>query len=295
MASEESQLPPPPRAPWRALFQSHISKLASPEFSLATLYADFYGNVFPRARTCIFRGFWADLDLRETAKKQLLEDERTHQDSGINPSIYESDLLTFTTDVRMETIHQMNLCIVEGKQRSIGTGGEGPIEAVFWVKDAMTQWRIRGKVYVIGADSKNHWELEARSNIQQWVRRKEGSTDKDAEEWSWEREITAHFANLSPMMRGSFKNPPPGSPMSEPPTDPSLKLGQKVDDLHDPVARANFRVVVVVPKEVERVDLTSPEESKRARWTLIPDDDYAASEPEEEIKERTWKSVELWP
>ena len=65
---------------------------------------------------------------------------------------------------------------------------------------------------------------------------------------------------------GFFKNPPPNTPISDPVSDPSLKLGQEVHDLHDPVARRNFRVVVIRPEEVERLDLSIP---KRVRWTLV--------------------------
>ncbi|KKZ59932.1 hypothetical protein EMCG_05251 [[Emmonsia] crescens] len=291
MASQRHIHLPPSQAPWRSLFHSHISKLASPEFSLATIYRDSSGAVYPRVRTCIFRGFWTDLDLREAARKQLLEDEGGRKESGINTNVYESDLLTFTTDVRMEKIAQI---ASSSDRTSCGNtaGGGGPIEAVFWIKDAMTQWRIKGKTYIIGGDSHDAGELRSRENIQQWVRRREGSADEDAKRWSWEKEITANFANLSPIMRGSFKNPPPGTPRSEPPSIPSLKLGQRIDDIHDPVARANFRVVVIVPEEVESVDLTSLEEAKRVRWTLTKNND---SEAGNGYNQSTWEEAELWP
>ncbi|EGC47489.1 conserved hypothetical protein [Histoplasma capsulatum var. duboisii H88] len=153
----------------------------------------------------------------------------------------------------------------DGADRGNGASGGGPIEAVFWVKDAMMQWRIKGRAFVIGNESCDAGELWSRENIQRWVRRREGSAEEDITRWTWEKEITANFANLSPTMRGSFKNPSPGTPRSEPPSDPSLKLGLTLDDIHDPVARANFRVVVIVPEEVESVDLTSPENFKRMR------------------------------
>lgn len=82
---------------------------------------------------------------------------------------------------------------------------------------------------------------------------------------------------------GSFKNPPPGTPLTQPLPDPSLRLGQKVDDLYDPIARSNFRVVVIVPEEVELLDLSNLEEGKRMCWTLI------------DRKEGSWEAIDLWP
>jgi hypothetical protein len=84
---------------------------------------------------------------------------------------------------------------------------------------------------------------------------------------------------------GSFRNPPPGRPISETPEDPNLKLGQKLTDLQDPVARKNFRVVVIRVEEVDRLDLKKPERAERWRLTLnaAPDGDTQ------------WEEVELWP
>lgn len=78
--------------------------------------------------------------------------------------------------------------------------------------------------------------------------------EEGKERWSWEKELTAHFGNLSPGMRGSFKNPVPGSPVSIPPADKSLALGQKVEDLHDEVARKNFRLIIIKVSRVLSFD-----------------------------------------
>ncbi|KAK2780935.1 hypothetical protein FQN53_000887 [Emmonsiellopsis sp. PD_33] len=279
---------PPPHAPWRALFQSHISKLSSPEFSFSTVYQDPNGKIYPRVRTCVFRGFWAQLDLRDSAKAMLLKDETDgNKEIRLNPGIYESDMLTFTTDVRMEKVGQIH---------SINDDGGGQVEGVFWVKDAMTQWRIRGRAFVTGGDSHGADEISAKESIRKWMRLREGGENDDTKIWSWEREITTQFANLSPIMRGSFKNPPPGTPIPNSVPNPGVKLGQRVDDLHDPVARANFRVVVIIPEEVESVDLTSPEQAKRIRWTLAEKDEDPTNASNTRNEPRMcWKAVELWP
>jgi hypothetical protein len=95
-------------------------------------------------------------------------------------------------------------------------------------------------------------------------------------------------------LAGSFKSPPPGTPISAPLHDPSLKLGQKLYDLYDPVARSNFRVVVIRPEEVERLDLSVPE---RVKWTLVDSDETGLMQVSEAGGAGTaaWKEVELWP
>jgi pyridoxamine 5'-phosphate oxidase len=93
--------------------------------------------------------------------------------------------------------------------QSQGSGGGGPVEAVFWIKDVMTQWRIRGEAYVVGQDIEGSGEESSgtrtvKSKIGERMRvvKEEG---KDS--WSWSKELTAHFGNLNPAMRGTFKNP----------------------------------------------------------------------------------------
>lgn len=87
---------------------------------------------------------------------------------------------------------------------------------------------------------------------------------------------------------GSFRSPPPGTPRSHVPSDSSLKLGQKVTDLYDHVARANFRVVAIIPDEVERLDLSDMNNVRREKWEFVGSDEPGeSSEP--------WEHCELWP
>jgi pyridoxamine 5'-phosphate oxidase len=85
---------------------------------------------------------------------------------------------------------------------------------------------------------------------------------------------------------GSFKNPPPGQSTNEPYDEKNLKLGSKADDLHDPVARKNFRLVVIVPDCVEMTDLSDPEKGRRFRYTFEDSTQQANA---------GWKTEELWP
>ncbi|KAJ9366711.1 hypothetical protein DTO282E5_8612 [Paecilomyces variotii] len=264
MASPAS---PAAAAPWRKLFQDHLSKMTSREMALATIARDPQGQWVPRVRYVGFRAFWGQPELHPEAEKQLKEEDE------LNPLIFESDMLTFTTDVRMEKTGQL-----------VGSGGV--VETVFWAKEAKNQWRIKGRAFVIGASAEEGGELEAREEIKKGMRLRDAGGTAVGGEWSWEKEITTYFANHTPVMRGSFRNPPPGHPVTEVPSDPNIKLGQKVHDLHDPTARKNFRVVVIRPEEVERLDLNDYENPRRFQWKSIGDDGEQG---------QRWVETELWP
>lgn len=70
--------------------------------------------------------------------------------------------------------------------------------------------------------------------------------------------------------------------MSEPYDDKNLALGTKVEDLYDPVARKNFRVMVIKPEEVESVDLSDPAKARRQVYKFDQSDGQ-------------WSHVECWP
>jgi len=270
-------------APWKSLFLTHMSKMESPEFVFSSLQPsnDKNGSTsyVPRARTCIYRGIWAELPVNK------------HNDAPLNNHVYESDLLTMTSDVRMAKIPQiMASCRGHGDvSQSQGSGGGGPVEAVFWVKDAMTQWRFKGDAYVVGQDiegpdsDKSSGSATVKHEIGERMRVVKEDGKKD---WSWATELTAHFGNLSPGMRGTFKNPPPGTPVSQNPDEKNLRLGQKVTDLNDEVARKNFRVIIIKPDEVEQIDLSDPERGRRWVWKYVGNNSERGGE---------WTKEELWP
>ena len=120
--------------------------MPSPQFVLGTLASAPEGSptpFVPRVRYCIFRGFWTELP------------ENKHNDAERNPRVYESDLPTFTTDVRMEKVAQIfgsSAGHAVSADQTQGSGGGGPVEAVWWVEETSTQWRVRGRAYVVSDD-----------------------------------------------------------------------------------------------------------------------------------------------
>jgi len=304
-------------APWRSIFLEHIAQMNSPTFVLSTIHPKSSTSsgipYLPRGRTVVYRGTWATLP------------DNPQNPAPRNPPAYESDLLVVTTDARMDKVPDL---LNSGPTRSQGSpsGGGGPVEAVFWATPTKTQWRVRGTAYVLGPDigsdapaakaireklfSRMRVLSEPKSATGEAPKgasdaRQDASDNSTPSDWSWDREVTAHFGNLSPLMRGSFRNPPPGRPRSTAPEDPRLRLGQRVTDLHDELARSNFRVVVVVPHEVDRVDLSDGEDPRRWLYRYLReggDDDADAAAGYLEAdgslkgeKHGEWQVLEVWP
>ncbi|KAK8219341.1 hypothetical protein M8818_001075 [Zalaria obscura] len=279
MASTSSANTPQP-APWKSAFLEHIGKMESPEFVFSSLHPAPSGSptpYLPRARYCIYRGFWAELP------------ENKHNEAPQNPRIYESEMPTFTSDIRMMKIPEIfgsSSGHAEKEAQMQGSGGGGPCEAVWWVKETGTQWRMKGEAFVIGQDIEGQEQSKESSGVRT-VKSELGSRmrvvkEDGKDDWSWNRELTAHFGNNSPGLRGSFRAPPPGQRTDKPYDDKNLKLGTKVEDLNDPVARKNFRVVVIKPEEVEQLDLNDPATARRQHYTFVD-------------STGKWEHEELWP
>ena len=187
-----------PPAPWKALFSQHLAKMKPPQFVLSTITAAPPGSptpYVPRARYCIFRGFWSELPDNE------------YNDAPKNPRVYESDLPTFTTDVRMEKVGQIfgtGAGHAASNEQTQGSGGGGPVEAVWWSEEAGTQWRIKGRAFVVADDiegsSASSGVRTVKSEVGKRMRIVDGSHEKD---WSWERELAANFGNQSPGIKGT--------------------------------------------------------------------------------------------
>jgi hypothetical protein len=190
------------------------------------------------------------------------------------------------------------------EQSRSGSGGGGPIEAVYWVKDVMTQWRIRGKCWLVAADdveggtdaTQNSGTVSMKAAVRRYMRRVDGKENDSDEVWSWKREVETYFENLSPTMRGMFKNPPPGEPVDDKSkVGPGEKLGQTAGHLEDEeIARKNFRVVIITPEEVEVVDLADLAACKRWVWTLA-EENGGPGRGDSSRPVGEWDMVETWP
>ncbi|KAF2682122.1 hypothetical protein K458DRAFT_420063 [Lentithecium fluviatile CBS 122367] len=269
-----------PKAPWKSLFNQHLSKMPTPQFVLGTVAAAPQGastRYVPRVRYCVFRGFWTELP------------ENKHNDAERNPRVYESDCPTFTTDVRMEKVGHIfgsGPGHAESAEQTQGSGGGGPVEAVWWVEETGTQWRVKGRAFVVANDIEEKDESSGIRTVKSEVGKRMRVVEPGKEgEWSWKRELTASFGNQSPGIKGSFRAPPPGKSTSEAHDDKNLELGAKVEDLHDPVARKNFRLVIIVPDSVEQTDLSDPAKGRRFLYTF---DESARANA-------GWRTEELWP
>lgn len=188
------------------------------------------------------------------------------------------------------------------EQSRSGTGGGGPVEAVYWVKENKVQWRVRGRCWLVGwndvegDDGQNSGTVTVKAQVGRYMRDvpvKEGQKGN----WSWRTEVENWFENLSPMMRGSFKNPEPGRPLNEGAGSEGEKLGQKAGHLTDEaeeLARKNFRVAIICPEEVEQLDLSDPAEAKRWKWTLAEESGGPGGD-DEARPVGEWNMVETWP
>jgi pyridoxamine 5'-phosphate oxidase len=198
MASTSSTTTPQP-APWKQAFLGDLSKMDSPEFVFSSLHPapkDSPTPYLPRARYCIFRGFWSELP------------ENKHNQAPQNERVYESEMPTFTSDVRMQKVSQL---FTSGSghatkdEQMQGSGGGGPCEAVYWIKETQVQWRLKGEAFIVGPDIEDETESSGVRTVKSELGSRMRIVDEGKQgEWSWSKELTAHFGNNSPGLRGMF-------------------------------------------------------------------------------------------
>lgn len=195
---------------------------------------------------------------------------RDAPNSAKNPQTLASDLLTFTTDARSAKIPDLLGPGPTGDVRE--SGGGGPVEAVFWIEGVRTQWRVRGDSWVIGPDIEG-----GGAGAEAVETALKGRMRGSGEGWGWERERVAHFWGMNSEQIKRLGGAAPGMVISG-------GEGEGDGEVNEEEAKRNFRVVVVRPAEVECVDLTDNENSKRWIYTLV----------EKEGKGK-WKREELYP
>lgn len=202
-------------APWRAKLTEQITKRPGQEFALATV-ANGTGSgsnsgPVPRVRECAFRGFFPNTSSVRDDVKKMIQQEFDLPYTLKSPIFgdVESDLISFTTDERMDKVDQMN------------TSG-GAVEALFYLRDISTQWRIKGRGCIFGAPGgeegaggsgqEQFREQEARREIGRRLRWKDLSSTSDWNgdgdghlQFGWEKAVTVYFANQTPVLRGNMK------------------------------------------------------------------------------------------
>lgn len=213
--------------------------------------------------------------------------ENKHNEAEKNARVYESDLPTFTSDVRMNKPFELfasSAGKADDESLAQGSGGGGPCEAVWWVKDVQVQWRVKGTAFVVAPDIEGDGDESSgvRTVKSEIGERMRVLDEQGKEDWSWSRELRGHFGNMSPGLRGSYKAPPPGQPVDKPYDDKNLALGEKLDDLDDVVARKNFRVCIIKPDTVESIDLSDPKKSRRQVYEF-------------DAQKGSWSHTECWP
>jgi len=106
-----------------------------------------------------------------------------------------------------------------GEEQTQQSGGGGPVEAVWWIKDndIMTQWRVKGTAFVIASDIDSVAHSGVRI-VKTEIGKRMRVVDEDRKsEWSWEREMVGHFGNVTPGIRGMI--------LFQQPTDGNLCIG----------------------------------------------------------------------
>jgi hypothetical protein len=214
-------------APWVPAFTSAVSRHAESAafvtFSFATV--DIEGC--PNVRTCIFRGF-------------LFDDKKTN-------------ILTFTTDVRMEKFEHL---LKNPK-----------FEACFWFPNSNVQFRLSGnaRCVTLGNISTTNAEigdypLVSPNVIEQYS----SNTDlshmlpqephkPSAEEW--EQELTNKWVNLSTKLKSSFRKPEPGSKVTPEKQKLLDSISRGVDGSNEEDGKKNYALVLLLVDKVDYVDL----------------------------------------
>lgn len=91
-------------------------------------------------------------------------------------------------------------------EQAQGSGGGGPVEAVWWIKEdgIMTQWRVKGIAFVVAPDIDSASHSGVRTVKSEIGSRMRVIDESKKDDWSWKREMDAHFGNVSPAMRGTL-------------------------------------------------------------------------------------------
>lgn len=181
----------------------------------------------PAVRTVVFRGF-----VGETR-----EDSPPAQLPGGNPRA-ESSLFLISTDALMAKVGELEHT-------------NGVFEVCWWHAGTNQQIRFNGIAHVYRRNGQGEFP---ESHLKRYIQ------VKGDQEWTWDRERERLWAAHKPGMRGSFRNPLPGSELDET-KKKKLEVVELDSEDNGPdaqEAKDRFSLVVMEADEVEILDLSPP-------------------------------------
>ena len=196
---------------------------ASLNFVLATIKRGSIPR--PSARTVVFRGFVGEPKESEHPKK--LPD-------GNPPA--ESSLILVSTDALMSKVGELE-------------ESNGAFEVCWWHAGTNQQIRFNGTAHVYRKDGKIPFPEK---HLNRYIRTQG--------EWKWEHEYHRLWSSHRPAMRGSFRNPQPGTPLNFE-KEQKLRVVELDPEDDSPEAReakTRFSMLVLEVKQLEILSLDPP-------------------------------------
>ncbi|KAH3681101.1 hypothetical protein WICPIJ_007933 [Wickerhamomyces pijperi] len=250
-------------APWVPSFRKAIQTHRESHPFVAFSFATVDSNNCPHVRTVIDRGF-------------LFDDKK-------------SNILTFTTDIRMDKLRDLS--------------NNGKFEAVFWFEGTNEQFRVSGEAKVLTQDNvetfsgsigeyplvspgflKSHSSgLDLSHFNQSQLSLASTATNSNhnrpsAEEWS--QELQTKWGELSSNLKSSFRKPQPGSTITAEKQKLLDSLSRGVDGSNEEDGRKNYGLVLMLVDKCDYVNLSGPHHQ---RWLY------------ERNAEDQWDETELCP
>jgi len=181
----------------------------------------------PAVRTVVFRGF-----VGETRGEQL-----PAQLPGGNPPA-ESSLFLVSTDALMAKVGELEQT-------------DGVFEVSWWHAGTNEQIRFNGTAHVYGRNGKGEFP---ESRLKQYIQ------VQGDREWTWENERERLWAAHKPGMRGSFRNPHPGTELDDEKRKRLhvVELDSEDDGPDALEAKNRFSLVVMEVNEIEILHLSPP-------------------------------------
>jgi hypothetical protein len=217
--------------PWKKTLTDILQKnlddghKESLNFSLATIKTG--PTPRPSVRTVVFRGF-----VGETR-----DDSPPAKLPGGNPPA-ESSLIVVTTDTLMAKVGELEQ-------------SNGAFEVCWWHAGTNQQIRFNGTAHLYRPNGKAEFP---QAHLQRYI-----SPASDGV-WNWENERVRQWKAHRPAMRGSFRNPPPGSCMDEEKKRKlqTVELDSEDDGADAQEAKERFSLLALEITELEFLDLDPP-------------------------------------